>query len=71
MKPIFALAPLAALTIAGCASMEPPPAAKAQVTGSVLYRERIMLPPGHVLTVRVEDAKDRMSGPPTHCSMVS
>ena len=55
MKPIFALAPLAALTIAGCASMQPPPAPKAQVTGSVLYRERIMLPPTATVTVTLAD----------------
>lgn len=55
MKPIYALAPLAALTLAGCASMEPTPAAKAQVTGSVLYRERIMLPPTATVTVTLAD----------------
>ena len=44
---------LAALTLAGCASMEssPPEAAKAEVTGSVFYRERIMLAPPGVVTV--------------------
>ncbi|WP_312160317.1 YbaY family lipoprotein [Phenylobacterium sp.] len=55
MKPIHALAPLAALALAGCASMEPPPAAQAQVTGSVLYRERIMLPPTATVTVTLAD----------------
>ena len=55
MKPIYAIAPLAALALAGCASMEPPTAAKAQVTGSVLYRERIMLPPTATVTVTLAD----------------
>jgi putative lipoprotein len=35
--------------------MEPPTAAKAQVTGSVLYRERIMLPPTATVTVTLAD----------------
>lgn len=55
MKPIYALAPLVALTLAGCASMEPPTAAKAQVTGSVIFRERIMLPPTATVTVTLAD----------------
>jgi putative lipoprotein len=55
MKPIYALAPLVALSLAGCASMEPPTAAKAQVTGSVIYRERIMLPPSATVTVTLAD----------------
>ena len=42
------------IVMTGCAT-PPTPTAKAQVTGTVSYRERIMLPPGHVLTVRVED----------------
>ena len=48
---------LAALALAGCASMEssPPPAAKAEVTGSVFYRERIMLAPPGVVTVSLAD----------------
>ena len=48
---------LAALTLAGCASMESPPAstAKAEVTGSVFYRERIMLAPPGVVTVTLAD----------------
>ena len=55
----FAL-PLA-LTLAACASTAPAPNEPAEntnsavVTVTALYRERIMLPPGHVLTVRVED----------------
>ena len=55
----FAL-PLA-LTLAACASAAPAPSepaentASAVVTVTALYRERIMLPPGHVLTVSVQD----------------
>ena len=48
---------LATLTVAGCASMESsrPEAAKAEVTGSVFYRERIMLAPPGVVTVTLAD----------------
>ena len=49
----------AALTLAACATTAPSEPARdadaAVVTVTALYRERIMLPPGHVLTVRVED----------------
>ncbi|WEK39187.1 MAG: YbaY family lipoprotein [Candidatus Brevundimonas colombiensis] len=49
----------AALVLAACATPgeAPPPVATGTtvVTVTALYRERIMLPPGHVLTVRVED----------------
>lgn len=55
MKTLYALAPLAALAIAGCASTAPAPAAKGQVTGAVLYRERIMLPPTATVTVTLAD----------------
>ena len=55
MKTLHALAPLAALAIAGCASTAPAPVAKGQVTGSVLYRERIMLPPTATVTVTLAD----------------
>ena len=55
MKTLYALAPLAALAIAGCASTAPAPVAKGQVTGSVLYRERIMLPPTATVTVSLAD----------------
>ena len=55
MKTLHALAPLAALAIAGCASTAPAPVAKGQVTGSVLYRERIMLPPTATVTVSLAD----------------
>lgn len=43
-----------ALMLAGCASPPPPPT-KAQVTGSVIYRERIMLAPPGVVTVTLAD----------------
>lgn len=55
MKTLYALAPLAALAIAGCASTAPAPVAKGQVTGTVLYRERIMLPPTATVTVSLAD----------------
>ncbi len=55
MKTLHALAPLVALAVAGCASTAPAPAAKGQVTGSVLYRERIMLPPTATVTVTLAD----------------
>ena len=45
------LAPV--LLAAACSSM--PEASMTEVQVSATYRERIMLPPGHVLTVRVED----------------
>ena len=49
-----------ALTLAACAPAGPavPPEAghgTAVVSVTASYRERILLPPGHVLTVRVED----------------
>ena len=45
------LAPV--LLAAACSSM--PEASMTEVQVSATYRERIMLPPGHVLTVKVED----------------
>ena len=50
------LALAAALATAGCAST-PPDATTGMtvVTVEAGYRERILLPPGHVLTVRIED----------------
>jgi putative lipoprotein len=50
---LFSL-PLAAV-MAGCAASPDVPADTTTVEVSVAYRERILLPPGHVLTVRVED----------------
>ena len=47
------IAPLA-LVVAACSSMAPPEA-ETQVDVTAAYRERIMLTPGHVLTVKVED----------------
>ena len=40
------------LALGACATV---PANQAEVTGTAAYRERILLPPGHVLTVRLED----------------
>ena len=40
------------LALAACATV---PADQAEVTGTAGYRERILLSPGHVLTVRLED----------------
>ena len=48
----------AGLVLAACAVVTTGPemsAGTTVVTVTALYRERIMLPPGHVLTVRVED----------------
>lgn len=49
----------AALTLAACVTTAPSEPARdadaAVVTVTALYRERIMLPPGHVLNVRIED----------------
>lgn len=47
----------AALVLAACAATPGPNASTGMTTVSVTstYRERIMLPPGHVLTVRIED----------------
>jgi len=51
---------LAALLLAGCASLEAAPeegggAAAATVTGTVTYRERIALPPNAVIKVQLVD----------------
>ncbi len=43
-----------ALALSACASPQPP-TAKAQVTGSVIYRERTMLAPPGVVTVTLAD----------------
>lgn len=40
------------MALAACATA---PTETAEVTGTAAYRERILLPPGHVLTVRLED----------------
>ncbi len=47
----------AALVLAACAATPGPNASTGMTTVSVTstYRERILLPPGHVLTVRIED----------------
>jgi putative lipoprotein len=48
---------LLALGASACASgtPNPAPAASATVTGSVTYRERMALPPGATVTVRLQD----------------
>ena len=48
------IAPLA-LVVAACSSMPGDAAPSTQVDVTASYRERIMLTPGHVLTVKVED----------------
>jgi len=48
------IAPLA-LVVAACSSMPDAESASTQVDVTASYRERIMLTPGHVLTVKVED----------------
>ena len=48
------IAPLA-LVVAACSSMPGDAAPSTQVDVTASYRERIMLTPGHVLTVRIED----------------
>ncbi|MBC6983082.1 YbaY family lipoprotein [Caulobacter sp. 17J80-11] len=51
-----ALPALCAFLLAACASPEKPaPATASAVTGTVTYRERILLPPTSTLTVRLED----------------
>ena len=54
MRNILFSLPLAAV-MAGCAAAPDAPAETTPVEVSVAYRERILLPPGHVLTIRVED----------------
>lgn len=46
----------AALILAACAATPDVTTGTTVVNVTATYRERIMLPPGHVLTVRVEDA---------------
>ena len=48
------IAPLA-LVVAACSSMPDAESTSTQVDVTAAYRERIMLKPGHVLTVKVED----------------
>ncbi|MNH49136.1 hypothetical protein D3C73_07030 [compost metagenome] len=48
------IAPLA-LVVAACSSMPDAESTSTQVDVTAAYRERIMLTPGHVLTVKVED----------------
>ena len=53
MKPVLTLVALAALILAGCAS--PAPRETAEVTGQVIYRERMLLPPNARVTVVLAD----------------
>lgn len=48
-------AALAASALASCSSMGDGVVPSTSVEVSVTYRERIMLTPGHILTVRIED----------------
>jgi putative lipoprotein len=50
---VLALAVLACAT--GASTPAPTPASRATVTGTVTYRERIALPPGATVTVRLQD----------------
>lgn len=51
----LAAATLAATSLAACAAMGDGVVPSTPVEVSVTYRERILLTPGHTLTVRVED----------------
>ncbi|MCI3181859.1 hypothetical protein C5708_16565 [Caulobacter sp. CCUG 60055] len=56
MKLPRVLVPVAALTaLAACETAAPPPAKTAAVTGSVTYRERILLAPPARVTVTLSD----------------
>ena len=56
MKLPRVLVPVAALTaLAACETAAPPPARTAAVTGSVTYRERILLAPPARVTVTLSD----------------
>ena len=44
-----------ALMAAACATSPEAPGNMTEVSVSATYRERIMLPPGHTLTVKIED----------------
>lgn len=61
MKPLapalLALAALSSTLLAGCAATSPPPSgpSSAAVTGQVVWRERIMLPPQTKVIVRLQD----------------
>lgn len=50
---VLALGVLACAT--GASTPAPTPASRATVTGTVTYRERIALPPGATVTVRLQD----------------
>lgn len=53
-RALFALSPALALALAAC-STAPSPSESTTVEVNASYRERILLPPGHVLTVSVQD----------------
>ncbi|WEK59318.1 MAG: YbaY family lipoprotein [Candidatus Brevundimonas phytovorans] len=48
------IAPLA-LVVAACSSVAGPESGSTPIEVTAAYRERILLPPGHVLTVKLED----------------
>jgi len=52
--PLTLALPLALLSLTGCASTIAPPA-PAAVTGTVVWRERLMLPPTTKVIVRLQD----------------
>ncbi|MBI1685523.1 YbaY family lipoprotein [Caulobacter hibisci] len=54
MKAVLPLALLTLAALPGCASAPAPPAA-ASVTGTVVWRERILLPPTTRVIVRLQD----------------
>lgn len=55
MRSFLAPLALAPVLLAACSSMPEAPSAMTEVQVNATYRERIMLPPGHILTVKVED----------------
>ena len=55
MRPLAATALTGAFLLSACASATTQPAGKAEVTGSVIYRERILLAPPGVVTVTLAD----------------
>ncbi|QIZ78127.1 YbaY family lipoprotein [Ferrimonas lipolytica] len=50
------------LVMVGCGNDQPAPIKDQQVSGEVVYRERILTPPGSQLTVQVSDADGNLLG---------